>query len=122
MLRHASSSLASLHGGKNLLDLRIQLNKLQSKHALTGMQHQVERPGQFVQVLPNQSTHAPADSVPHHCSTQHLAYGQADTRTSRTVIFTIEGGHVPRKMFSALLVNRLKVSMLQQTRVPGEAL
>jgi hypothetical protein len=84
-------ALASLHRRKNR-DFRIQLHELQSQHALAGMQY-VERLASSA--CPHQE-HAPADAIPH--DTQHLAYGEADTRPEDGP-FAVKSCHF-RKMFS----------------------
>ena len=53
MLPRLSSALAPLHCCKNVFYFRIKLDELQSQHTLAGMQHQIERPGQFQQVPAN---------------------------------------------------------------------
>ena len=86
------------------------------------MQYQIKRLRQLEQVLPHQSAHAPADTIPHYRPAQHLTYSEADSRPGRTIAFAIKSCHVPGKMLSTLLVNHLKIRVLEQTRVPGEAL
>jgi hypothetical protein len=114
--------MASLDSGKNLLNLGIQLREFQGEYAFARMQDEIERTGQLKQMLPHQRTHAPANAIPHHRPAQHLANGKANPWPTGTVTLTIKSHHVPGKMLSTLLVHHLKVSMLQETRVPGEAL
>jgi hypothetical protein len=114
--------LASLDRRENNCNLCIQLRKIQGQHTLTGMQHQVKRLGQLTKMAPHNRSHAPADAIPHYRSTQHLADGEADPRASMTLTYAVKRGHVPGKMFPALLVNRLKISVLQQPNITGEAL
>jgi hypothetical protein len=118
----ASSSLASLYGSKNLHDFCIQLRKLQRENTLAGMQHKIERRSQFAKVLPHCGTHAPANAIPDHRSAQDFADGKADSRSGGDIALAVKSRHVPGKMFPAVLVDRLKVSVLQQSRTPGEAL
>jgi hypothetical protein len=107
---------------ENNCNLCIQLRKIQSQHTFTGVQHQVKRLGQLTQVTPHYRSHTPADAIPHHRSTEHFADGKTDPRASMTLSYAVKRGHVPGKMFPALLVNRLKISVLQQPNIAGEAL
>jgi hypothetical protein len=114
--------MASLNSGKNLSNLGIQLREFQGKYAFAWMQNEIERTNQLKQMMPHYSAHAPANAVPHHGPAQHFANGKANARPAGAVTLAIKSHHVPGKMLSALLVHYLKVSMLQETRVPGEAL
>jgi hypothetical protein len=118
----SSSSTASLHSGEYLHNLGIQLRKLQSQYALARMQHQIQRPGEFTQVISYRRAHAPANTIAIHGSAQDLAHGKPDTRARNALVLAVESGHVPGEMLPALFVYHLKVSMLQQSRFPGEAL
>jgi hypothetical protein len=122
MLLPASSSLASLYGGKNLHDFGIQLRKFQSQYAFARMQHQIERRGQVAQMLPHRGAHAPADAITDHRSAQYFTDGKADSRSCGALMLAVKSRHVPGKMFPAVLVDRLKIRVLQQSRTPGEAL
>ena len=120
--RPVSSPLSSLYSGKNLPDLRIKLFKLQSKNAFAWMQNQIKRSGPFKQMLPHHGAHAPANAVPHHSPAQHLAHGKTYTWSAGPVAYAVKSRHISGEMLSACFVNHLKVSMLQETRVSGEAL
>lgn len=117
-----SSTLSSLYRGKNLPDFRIKLFELQSKNAFARMQNQVKGPGQFKQMLPHHGPHAPANTVPHHGPAQNLAHGKTYTWSAGPVAYAVKSCHVPGEMLSACFIDHLKVSMLQETRVSGEAL
>jgi hypothetical protein len=117
-----SFSTASLHSGKNLHNLCVQLRKLQSKHALAWMQNNIERPSQFSQMVSNGRTHAPANAIAIHCSTQYLAYSKAYPRSRDALVLAVKSGHIPGEVLSALFVHHLKVSVLQQSRIPRETL
>src|ERR1700732_5020172 len=73
-------------------------------------------------MVPHGRAHASANAITIHGSAQNLAYGEAYTGASGVLALTIKSRHIPGKVFPALLVDHLKVSMLQQSRVPGEAL
>lgn len=79
------------------------------------MQNYIERPGQFVQVMPHSGAHAPANAVPLYGAAQDLAHGETHARSSGASAFAIKSNHVTGKVLSALLINSLKVSMLQQS-------
>jgi hypothetical protein len=117
-----SSSTASLHSSKNLHNLDIQLGKLQSQYALARMQHQIEWTSQFSQVISYCRAHAPANAISIHGAAQYFTHRKAHTRARNALVLTVESCHVPGEMLSALFVDHLKVSMLQQSRFPREAL
>ena len=77
------------------------------------MEHEIERPRQFAKMISHRRTHAPANAITIYCSAQHLAHGKANTRARMALVLTVESRHVPGKMFPALFVHNLKVSMLQ---------
>jgi hypothetical protein len=110
-----SFASASLHRGKELSDFSFQFSKLDGQDGLPGMQDQVQRPGEFAQVTPHRGAHAPANAVPFHGAAQDLAHGKTHARSTGASAFAIKSNHVSGKMLSALLINRLKVRMLQQS-------
>ena len=77
------------------------------------MEHEIERPYQFAKMISNRRTHAAANAIAIYCSAQDLTHGKAYTRARFALVLTVERRHVPGKMFPALFVHNLKVSMLQ---------
>jgi hypothetical protein len=106
---------ASLHRSKDLSDFGLEIGKLNRQNGFPGMQHKVQGPRQFSQMMPHRGTHAPANAVPIHGAPQNFADGETHARSTGASAFTIKSNHVSGKMFSALLINSLKVTMLQQS-------
>jgi hypothetical protein len=109
-----SSRPSFLDDGKKLLDFRIQFGKLKFQNRFSGMQHHVHGADQLPQAPLHRRPQAAPDAVAFDRSAQHLAYGKSHAGAGLVAAFTVKHGHIPRKMLPALLVNRLKVRMLQQ--------
>jgi len=115
MRPHVSSSSAFLDRGKNLPNLRIKLGKLQGQDCLSWMQYQIQWPHQLRQVPPDRRPHAPPYAIAVHRASQHLTHSKPYARAFVLSALQIKRRNIPGKMFFALLVNRLKVSVLQQS-------
>jgi hypothetical protein len=111
-----SSSFASfpLHSGKNLPDFCFQVGKFDCLNRFPRMQDKIERLAQRRQMPLHCSTHAPANAVSLYGAAQSFAHGKTHASSAGSLAFTIKSNHVSGKMLSALLVNSLKISMLQQ--------
>ncbi len=79
------------------------------------MQYHVHRSGQLPQSPAHGRPHTTPDAVAFHCSAQHLAHGKSYPRACLVAAITVKDGNITRKMLSALLVNSLKVCMLQKS-------
>jgi hypothetical protein len=79
------------------------------------MHDHVQRPIQAFQPPLHRSPQPAPDAVAIHCSAQHLAHGESYTGASLVVPLAVEGREIPGKMFPALLVNRLKIRVPQQS-------
>jgi hypothetical protein len=109
----SSSSFSSLHRGEEPRDFPLELGKLHSEDALPRMQDQVKRRRQLVQVPSNRGPHTTANPVPLHSAAQNFSDSETHARSPGTAALMIKSDHVARKMLPALLVDRLKVGMLQ---------
>jgi hypothetical protein len=103
-----------LDENENLLDLRIQLGEFQFQNRLPGMQHHINGTSQRTQTPLNRCPHAPPDTVALYRPTQSFTHGETNSRASLVVTYSIKRRHIPRKMSLALLIDSLKVRMLQQ--------
>ena len=86
------------------------------------MQNYVERLYQLSQMPAHGGAHAPADPVAIHCSAQNFSDGETHARAAGTPAFVIKSHYISGEMLPALLIHHLKISMLQQSRTPGEFL
>lgn len=79
------------------------------------MQNHIERLNELRQMAAHGCAHPPPNPVPLHRSAQDLAHGQADAGAAGTPALVIKSDYVAREVLPALLVNRLKISMLEQS-------
>jgi len=110
-----SFSLSALHCCQDLCDLSIQGCKIHGQDALPRMQDQIYRLSQATQMTAQRGAHTAPDPVPLHSSTQNFSDSETHPRAAGSAALKIKGHHVVRKMLPALLVNRLKIGMLQQS-------
>src|SRR5260370_6148494 len=110
-----SSRCSSLDDGKELFDLRIQLGKFQLQNRFSGMQYHVHRSDQWPQSPAHGRPHTTPNAAALHCSAQHLAHLKAYSSACLVAAITVKDGNITRTMLSALLVNSLKVCMLQKS-------
>src|SRR5215469_9863310 len=96
-----------LDDGKKIFDFGIEPRKLHLQHRLARMQHHVYWTLQTSQSPPHGRTQPPADPIAFHCSTQRLAHGKPDARTSIIFAIAVKHSQVPRKMLPSLLIDRL---------------
>lgn len=86
------------------------------------MQYHVQRAAKLCQPMPDSSPHSPANPVALHRAAKHLSHRKSYSRTRSISPLQIKGNHVSGNPLLALPVDSLKISMLQQPRVPGKAL
>ncbi len=79
------------------------------------MQHYVQGTGQLRKPPLHGRPHAAPDTIALHGASQHLTHGESHSRTCLVAALTVIHRNIPRKMFLALLVNSLKVCVLQQS-------
>jgi len=79
------------------------------------MHHNVKRPRQVSQPPSHRSPQSAPDAVTLYRASQHLAHGESHTRAGLVIALAIKGREVTGKMFSAVLVNRLKVRVPQKS-------
>jgi len=104
-----------LDGGKQLLDLPIQFRKFQIQDRPPGMHHQIQRAGELPQVFAHCRPQAPAYPVALHGAPQDLAHGKTHARARGVSAFAVKHSDVPGELLLAMLVNRLKIRVLQKS-------
>ena len=107
---------------KNLLQLRLQPDKLDPLNGFPRVQNNIQWQAERRE-LPSHCGPQPAPySVSFHRATQNFAHREAYARTLIIAPAPIKGRYVPRKIFSAFLVHSLKIRMSQQSRASEELL
>ena len=79
------------------------------------MHDHVQRPIQAFQPPSHRGPQPAPDTVAIHRSAQHLAHGESYTGAGLVITLAVEGRKIPGKMFPALLVDRLKIRVPQQS-------
>ena len=77
------------------------------------MQHHIHWARQIRQPSPYSSAHAPPNAIAFYRASKDLAHGKTHARARPVLPLAKKQSKVSRKMLSALLVNGLKVRMLQ---------
>jgi len=111
-----------LKRGKNLFQFRLKTDKLERLNGLPGMQDNVQRQAERREAPLYRGPKPAPYSIPFHRPPQNLAYCETYARPLGIIAAAVEGGYVPRKIFSAFLVHSLKIRMFQQSRASGELL
>jgi hypothetical protein len=97
-----------------------QLSKRKTEYALPRIEHHIHRPGTGLRRVANGFPHTAADAIALHRPTQHLAHGKTDSWPARYTVFgwgfapKKKYRHVTRELPAPVLVDPLKVRMLQQ--------
>jgi hypothetical protein len=104
-----------LDGGKQLLDFPLQFGKFQIQHRLPGVHHHVQGTHELPQVLLHDRPHAPPDPVAFDSAAQHLAHGKAHAGTGSVIAFAVKRRDVSGKLLFAMLIDRLKIRVLQKS-------
>jgi len=111
-----------LQSRKNLLQLRLQPDKLDRMNGFLGMQNNIQRQAERREAPSHCGPHPASYSVSFHRATQNFAHREAYARTLIIAPAPIKGRYVPRKIFSAFFVHSLKIRMSQQSRASEELL
>jgi hypothetical protein len=104
-----------LDDSKKLLDFQIQLGKSDIQDRFSRMHHYIHGARQLRKVPSDSGPQTATNAVALHRAAQRLTHGETHARTRFVATVTVKHGDIPRKLFPALLVDRLKVCMPQQS-------
>lgn len=79
------------------------------------MHHQVERAGKAPQVSLHGCSHAAPNAVALYSASQNLAHGESHAWTRAVLALAVKDRDVPGEMLFAMLVDRLKIRVLQKS-------
>src|SRR5262252_8817722 len=86
------------------------------------MHHNVQRLKNLSQMSLHCRPHSPPDTVSFYCSAQDFAHCESYSRPRVVAAPAIKHRDVPRKMFPAFLVDRLKIPVPEQSGAFGKLL
>lgn len=117
-----------LYVGEDFGHFVLQAGKFRCEHTSPGVEHDIDITGKQSQIVPNRFAHSALDAVPVDRFAEHSACGETNARTfARKRLGSLirlrgplseEVGHGRRKVFAAIFVNTLVVSVFAQ---PGIA-
>lgn len=111
-----------LQSGKKMVNFFFQRCEFKIEHRLSRVQHYVHGAAQPGEAALDSGPHSAANPVSLHSAAQHFSHGKSYSGTRVVVPLEIEGNHVSRKPLLPCAINGLKISMLEQPRIPGKPL